>query len=74
MADLRNSARMLADLLIDGQFNLRAMKNFDLSSEDGLMSKKQILFMRLVIKDLLQKMDFNKLIASAESLKRSDDD
>jgi hypothetical protein len=74
MPDLRNSARMLADLLIDGQFNLRAMKNFDLSSEDGLMSKKQILFMRLVIKDLLQKMDFNKLIASAESLKRSDDD
>jgi hypothetical protein len=74
MQDLRNSARMLADLLIDGQFNLRAMKNFDLSSEDGLMSKKQILFMRLVIKDLLQKMDFNKLIASAESLKRSDDD
>lgn len=65
---------MLADLLIDGQFNLRAMKNFDLSSEEGLMSKKQILFMRLVIKDLLQKMDFNKLIASAESLKRSDDD
>jgi hypothetical protein len=74
MPDLRNSARMLADLLIDGQFNLRAMKNFDLSSEEGLMSKKQILFMRLVIKDLLQKMDFNKLIASAESLKRSDDD
>jgi hypothetical protein len=74
MPGLRNSARMLADLLIDGQFNLRAMKNFDLSSEDGLMSKKQILFMRLVIKDLLQKMDFNKLIASAESLKRSDDD
>jgi hypothetical protein len=74
MPDLRNSARMLAELLIDGQFNLRAMKNFDLSSEEGLMSKKQILFMRLVIKDLLQKMDFNKLIASAESLKRSDDD
>jgi hypothetical protein len=74
MPGLRNSARMLADLLIDGQFNLRVMKNFDLSSEDGLMSKKQILFMRLVIKDLLQKMDFNKLIASAESLKRSDDD
>ena len=71
---MRNGSKMFSDLVVSGRLNLRAMKNFDVSGDEEMMSKKQVLFMRLVIKDILGKMDFVKLIESAESLKRSDDD
>lgn len=71
---IKNFAKMFSALLIEDKLNFRAMRNFDISGEKDMMNSKQIMFMRLVIKEIQEKMDFQLLIKSTETLKRSDED